>query len=201
MATLAMPLTRALASLGDALVRELIGQLAHPLLHPVADLVLADVRSDHRQRLELVDRLRQLLRELAGLVDGLRTEHADEQRGDTADGDGDDGDGEAAPQVPAPFDRTDDGVEGEGDQHADPDPGEHRRGVADQGDQRQSRQHGDDEVGERSPVEAQSVARAGHHLGVDAQRRRVLVHAADDGMPAPASDRRRRKPPRWRRLR
>ena len=130
MATLAMPLTKRAGQLGDALVGELLGQLAHPLLDLVADLVVAQPAADERQLLQLVDRRRELVGELAGLVDRPRAEDEDEQGGEGDDPGRDDHDGDAATHVEPPLQGVDERVEGEGDEHADADAREHRRGVA-----------------------------------------------------------------------
>ena len=138
-----MPLSEGAGELGDPLVGELLGELAHPLLGSVGDVVVAERAADERQRLELVERLGELVGELARLGDRPRPEHDDQQAAEPEDGEGDDGDGETPPQAPASDDGVDDRVEGEGDDDADPDRREHRRGVAGDRQQGERGEHGE----------------------------------------------------------
>ena len=67
-------------------------------------------------------------------------------------------------------------IEREGDEQPDTDAGEHRLRAAEHGDHRERAEDRDHEVDERAPVETDAQAGAGGLLGVDPQRRRLLVH-------------------------
>ena len=156
-ATLATPLTSVPAHLGEAFVGEPVGQFVDPLLRLRREVLVTHPAADERELAELVDRVGELLRELARLLDGLRSEHEHEQRGHAQDGETDHGHGRAPPTGQAALQRVDERIEGEGDQHADADAGEHRRRQREHGEQGQGEQHRHDDGGERRAVEPPSL--------------------------------------------
>ena len=170
MATLAMPLTRVLAISATRSSVNSLGQAVDPVLHLLADVVVAHPAADERQTTEVVDRLGELVGELAGLGDGPRPEDEHQESSEAEHQDGDDGHGVPATHREAPLQLVDQRVEGEGDEEADRDAGEHRRGVAEERQQRQRADHGERQPDERPPVEAQAQPGPGGLVGIDAER-------------------------------
>ena len=140
------------------------------VLHPAAD---------ERELAELVDRVGELLRELARLLDGLRSEHEHEQRCHAEDGETDHRHGRAPPTGEAALQRADERIEGEGDQHADADAREHRRRQREHREQGQGEQHRHDDGGERRGIEPPALGR--HDAGEPAAAMAARPARIDDG--------------------
>ena len=179
MATLAMPLTSVLASSATRSSVNSLGQAVDPVLHLLADVVVAHPAADQRQPAELVDRLGELVGELAGLGHGPRPQHEHEQRGEAEH--------ERWRRWPRRTPRrienrrcslSTSGSRARAMSSPTRDAGEHRRGVAEERQQRQRAEHGEHQPDERAPVEAQAQPGPGGLLGIDAERRLLLIHGA-----------------------
>ena len=175
-ATLATPLTRALASSARRSSVTCSGSSREPLLHLVGDLVVTEVAADQRQILQLIERGGELVGELAGLDHGPRSEHADQQGGQPEHAQTHDGDGDAATEAEPALDGIGDGIEGQGDHHADGDAGDHRGRAPEQGDEGEGAEDRHHEVDEGPPVEVDATAGAGQLLRLDPQRGTLFLH-------------------------